>query len=115
MTSTQVRYVLIQRDIKWLYKEKPDFTKYATGHVPQEWWNTNEFSVEYSQDDIFVDILEYNPTSRSYWNKNWAKLRLFYSNGTVVTGWTAHMYSLCPVKIMNMEMLFDGRFNSDQI
>ena len=83
------RYKLIQKDIKFLADKKK-------GAMVNP--------IEHSSDPIFVDILEVDG--------DWAKLKLYYSNGKIVVGWTWHWEILRPVEIHEYDQLFDGRFNS---
>ena len=88
------RYELIQKDIKYLLRDKED--------------ESTKFEIDCSQNPIFVDILEIP-------NKYWAKIRLNYSDGKIVVGWTWLLYEQNPLRITNMDELFDGRFNSTEI
>ena len=92
-----IRYKLIWKDIKFLTDEKQIRSASKSTVV-------NRFPVKYSDDPIFVDILEVDG--------DWALLKLFYSDGEIVIGWTWHMQTMRPVEIHDFNQLFDGRFNS---
>ena len=74
-------------------------------------WKTSDFKeedrilVKCALNPIFVNILEVKkgiPTA--------TLVRLFYSDGTVLEGWTALNNS--PISLTNTKELFDGRFNA---
>ena len=87
----KVRYELVKQDLKYLCTEK---------------FGKEKFLVKHSCDPIFVNIFEVDKE-----NLGWAKLKLYYSDGTIVEGWTWHMVMNRPVKILGFDELFDGRFN----
>ena len=83
-------------------------TRFSNGKFIYSCSNFNKetrICVPYSKEKIFVNILEKNDNK---WCHHF-KVKLFYSDGTVLEGWTSDLD--LPIQLTNKEELFDGRFN----
>jgi len=83
-----IRYVL-EKDVRFIYD-----TEQLSGKT----------FIPYFQSDIFVDILQRKENS--------IQLKLYFPNGDIKIGWVISLNVYPSIKINNMDLLFDGRFNA---